>query len=65
LNRAGALQAVALASIKGKCVDKSHYHDDGTDVAYGSYTAKALAEAEAKITVKEIYGCKGYVDYSI
>ena len=51
------LQAVAIAAIDGECVHEDKY--DGKD--YGTFVAKAKAEATAKITVNEVYGCVGYV----
>jgi hypothetical protein len=51
-----SVQSISKAAIKGYCITKPWTHD-----AYGSYTAQALAEAEATIDIKEVKGCVGYV----
>lgn len=56
-------KSISLAAIKGKCVSKNYYDD--TAVEYGTYTAKALADAQAKIVVEELEGCVNYADHSI
>jgi hypothetical protein len=57
---ARVMQSISAAAIKGKCYDKTYYN--GNEEAYGKLTAKALAEAEAEITVSEIYGCVPFAD---
>jgi hypothetical protein len=52
-----AVQSISKAAIKGYCIQGPWEKD-----SYSSFTAKALAEADAVIDITETKGCVGYVD---
>jgi hypothetical protein len=53
-----SVQSISKAAIKGYCVTGPWKKD-----AYGSFTAEALAEAEASIDIKEVKGCVAYLKH--
>lgn len=52
--------SLSKAIIQGFCVRIPSFYD----LQYGNFVAKAVAEADAKIDIKEIKGCVGYIDLS-
>jgi hypothetical protein len=53
------MQSLSKAFVEGYCVRKPYDYD----WQYGNFDAKAIDEAEAKINIKEIKGCVGYIDF--
>lgn len=51
-------QAIAKAAIKGKCVSLK---GKKSSLSYGKFTASALADAQATVTISEIKGCVPFV----